>query len=518
MLQSDTSHLTPQRAYLKKVIVIGAGFAGLSACSFMARAGWEVHVFEKHSMPGGRARQLREKDFVFDMGPSWYWMPDVFERYFKKFGKSVNDYYQLKRLDPSYRIYWEDGSLEIPAGVPALKELFEKIEPGAGKQLDKFLKEAAYKYKIGMQKLVLKPGQSFGEFVDGDVIKGIFKLDVFTSMKKHVHKYFRHPKLRQILEFPVLFLGALPEDTPALYSLMNFADMVGGTWYPEGGMYSIVDAMFRLALESGVIFHFNENVKQIKTVNGLATSVVAGCNAGNSGKDAEYAADVIIAAADYHFVETQLLPPELRSYSDKYWNKRVMAPSCLIYYVGLNKRLANVQHHSLFFDVPFEKHARDIYTSKQWPSSPLFYVSATSVTDISVSPPGCENLFFLVPVAAGLENDTEQLREKYFDIIVTRFEKHLGQEVRNAIIYKRSFAHSDFLRDYNSFKGNAYGLANTLSQTAVLKPSCRSKKIENLFYTGQLTVPGPGVPPSLISGEVVANEVVKQYGSAFARL
>ncbi len=487
----------------KNVIVIGSGFAGLSAASFMSKAGWQVTVLEKHPTPGGRARQLQEQGFVFDMGPSWYWMPDVFERYFAQFGKKVSDYYSLQRLDPSYRVYWEDGKMDIPAGIPALKILFESIEPGASVQLDKFLAEAAYKYKTGIQKLVFKPGQSFTEFLDWEVIRGIFKLDVFTSMQHHVHRFFKHPKLRQLLEFPVLFLGALPENTPALYSMMNYADLVGGTWYPEKGMYSIVDAMYRLATELGVQFKFEEDVHQIELESGIAKKVVT-----NKGS---YAADIVIGAADYHFIETNLLPAAFRSYTEDYWEKRVMAPSCLLFYVGLNKRLKNIVHHTLFFDVSFEKHAKEIYSSRQWPEEPLFYVSAPSVTDNSVAPAGCENLFLLVPVAAGLAGDTEEVRDFYFEKIISRLEKHIGESVRDAVIYKKSFAQREFISEYNSFKGNAYGLANTLMQTAVLKPSCRSKKVKNLFYTGQLTVPGPGVPPSLISGEVVAKEVLKYY-------
>ncbi len=487
----------------KNVIVIGSGFAGLSAASFMSKAGWQVTVLEKHPTPGGRARQLQEQGFVFDMGPSWYWMPDVFERYFTQFGKKVSDYYSLQRLDPSYRVYWEDGKMDIPAGITALKLLFESIEPGASVQLDKFLAEAAYKYKTGIQKLVFKPGQSFTEFLDWEVIRGIFKLDVFTSMQHHVHRFFKHPKLRQLLEFPVLFLGALPENTPALYSMMNYADMVGGTWYPEKGMYSIVDAMYRLATELGVQFKFDEDVRQIELESGIAKKVVT-----NKGS---YPADIVIGAADYHFIETNLLPAAFRSYTDAYWEKRVMAPSCLLFYVGLNKRLKNIMHHTLFFDVSFEKHAKEIYSSRQWPEEPLFYVSTPSVTDNSVAPAGCENLFLLVPVAAGLTGDTEEVRDFYFEKIISRLEMHIGESIRDAVIYKKSFAQSEFISEYNSFKGNAYGLANTLMQTAVLKPSCRSKKVKNLFYTGQLTVPGPGVPPSLISGEVVAREVLKHY-------
>lgn len=292
---------------------------------------------------------------------------------------------------------------------------------------------------------------------------------------------------------------------------MNYADMIGGTWYPDGGMYSIVKAMYDLAIESGVQFHFNENVKQIIVEDHIAKGVITEFTYSNQEPTInKHQADVIIGAADYQFIESRLLPEKYRSYSDKYWNKRTLAPSCLLYYVGLNKRLHNIMHHSLFFDTSFEQHATEIYVTKKWPENPLFYVSATSVTDNTVSPQGCENLFFLIPVAAGLE-DTEYVKDKYFGIVMSRMEQHTGQSIKDAVIYKRSFAQSDFIHEYNSFKGNAYGLANTLLQTAVLKPSCRSKKIHNMFYTGQLTVPGPGVPPSLISGEVVAKEVLENF-------
>lgn len=491
------------------MVVIGSGFAGLSAACFMAKAGWSVTVLEKNEMPGGRARRMEASGFTFDMGPSWYWMPDVFERFFAQFNRSVSDYYALLRLNPSYRVYWKNDEVDIPASYVELKELFDSIEPGSAVKLDKFLEEAAFKYNVGINKLVLKPGQSLTEFIDVDLIKGAFKLDVFTSMKKHVAKFFKHEKLRELMEFPVLFLGALAKDTPALYSLMNYADIKGGTWFPEGGMYSVVNGMYRLAQELDVKFYFNHTVKGIDVVEGVANKVVT--------SEGTFDADVVIAGADYHHVETKLLEPPYRSYSDEYWDKRVMAPSCLLYYVGLNKKLNNFRHHSLFFDVPFGRHGEEIYESKEWPSEPLFYVNATSVTDASTAPQGCENLFFLIPVAAGLTGDDETLRERYFDKIVSRMERRIGQSIKDSIIFKRTYAHSDFVNDYNSFKGNAYGLANTLMQTAVLKPSIRSKKVKNLFYTGQLTVPGPGVPPSLISGEVVAKEVVKVFGEKRTR-
>jgi phytoene desaturase len=492
---------------MKKVVLIGSGFAGMSAACFMAKAGWDVTVLEKNSMPGGRARQLKADGFTFDMGPSWYWMPDVFEHFFNCFGKNVSDYYQLQRLDPSYRVYWPTGAMDIPADYTELKKLFEKVEPGSGEALDKFLAEAAYKYEVGINKLVYKPGQSLSEFVDMDLIKGVFKLDVFTSMKKHIGKYFKNWQLQQLLEFPVLFLGALPQDTPALYSLMNYADIKLGTWYPQGGMYSIVNGMYELAKELGVKFYFDHTVTQIQTDNNLAKKVSV--QTGN--ESILFEADVVIANADYHFTESKLLNENYKTYSEAYWDKRVMAPSSLLYYVGLNKKLKNVLHHSLFFDTSFEVHGKEIYTTPQWPTEPLFYVSVTSVTDETAAPQGCENLFFLIPVAAGLQGDTEALRENYFEKILQRFENRIGEEIREAIVYKRSYSVSNFITDYNSFKGNAYGLANTLMQTALLKPAIRSKKVKNLFYTGQLTVPGPGVPPSLISGEVVAKEVLKYF-------
>jgi phytoene desaturase len=395
--------------------------------------------------------------------------------------------------------------VDIPADFQSLKEWFESIEPGSGERLEKFLEQAEYKYKVGMQKLVFKPGRSLTEFIDPEIVKGLFRLDVFRSMRSHVAKYFKHPKLVELMEFPVLFLGALPENTPALYSLMNYADIKGGTWYPEGGMYTIVSSMHALAQQLGVRFYFEEEVTEIIVEKNIARKIITRTPNGTLN---EYVADAVIGGADYHHIETKLLPEQYQSYSTDYWNKRVMAPGCLLYYVGLNKKIEGIQHHSLFFDTSFALHGKEIYTTKEWPTAPLFYVCASSVTDKNVAPAGCENLFLLIPVAAGLENDTADVREKYFEMIMTRMEKHFNQPLKDSVIFKRSFAHSDFTSEYNAFKGNAYGLANTLMQTAILKPSCRSKKVKNLFYTGQLTVPGPGVPPSLISGEVVAGVVI----------
>jgi phytoene desaturase len=489
----------------KEVIIIGAGFSGLSSACFLAKYGYKVTVLEKHNMPGGRARKFEEQGFTFDMGPSWYWMPDVFERFFNQFNKKVTDYYELIRLNPSYKVFYENASLEVPANYHEMKISFEKIEKGSGEQLDKFLAEALYKYEIGINKLVHKPGLSALEFMDMDVVKGVFKLDVFTNMKKHVAKYFKDKRLQQLMEFPVLFLGATANKIPALYSLMNYADIKLGTWFPKGGMYQIVDGMYTLAKELGVQFEFNCFVKSIDVENNIATTV--------STEKKSYVADSVIAAADYNFVEQHLLEEKYRNYSKSYWDKKQFAPSSLLYYVGLNKKLKNPIHHQLFFDTDFENHAAEIYTTKEWPKNPLFYVSTTTATDKSQAPEGCENLFFLIPVAAGLQGDDEAIREKYFDLIVKRFEDKTGENIKENIIFKRTFGVADFVQDYGAYKGNAYGLANTLLQTAILKPKCVNKKVKNLFYTGQLTVPGPGVPPSLISGELVAKLVHKELSN-----
>lgn len=489
---------------MKKIIVIGAGFAGLATATSLADKGFEVTILEKNTTLGGRARLFEVDGFRFDMGPSWYWMPDVFENYFAKFNKKPSDYYDLIRLDPSYAVIFDSNTkVDIPAGIEKLKALFESIEIGSGARLEAFLHQAAYKYDVGMNKFVWKPSRSLSEFVSLKLLYDLGRMDVLQSFATHIRKFFTDPKLLQLMEFPILFLGATPENTPAMYSLMNYAEIALGTWYPMGGMHEIVKGMVSLAQEKGVNILCNQNVEKIEITGSKAKKVIT--------QHTSFEADVVVAGADYHHVDTQLLG-EYRNYSDQYWDKRTLAPSSLLYYLGVNKRIPKLLHHNLFFDEDFKQHAHEIYTQPQWPSKPLFYVSAPSKTDPTVAPAGHENLFILIPVAPDLKDDDEATREYYFDLVMNRLEAYVGEEIRPHIVYKRTFAHSDFRADYNAFKGNAYGLANTLLQTAFLKPKLKNKKVANLFYTGQLTVPGPGVPPSLISGLVVAEEVAKEFG------
>ncbi|GAB3269293.1 phytoene desaturase family protein [Larkinella harenae] len=487
----------------KHVIVIGAGFAGLSAATSLADKGFRVTVLEKNDQAGGRARVFQQNGFTFDMGPSWYWMPDVFETYFGRFGKKTADYYNLVRLDPSYAvIFGADDAVDLPAGLESLQAVFEEMEPGASRRLLDFLKQAAYKYDVGINQFVWKPSRRVSEFMSLKLLQDALRLDVFQSFSSHIRKYFSNERLLQLMEFPILFLGATPQNTPALYSLMNYAEISMGTWYPMGGMHEIVKAMVKLAEEKGVEILLNRPVKQIDVTNGIATRVET--------YQETFDADIVVAGADYQHVETKLLAPEYRNYDDRYWNSRVMAPSSLLFYLGVNKRIPRLRHHNLFFDEDFGLHALEIYEKPQWPTKPLFYVSAPSKTDASVAPAGMENLFILIPVAPDL-NDPEETRERYYNIVMDRLEAYVGESIREHVVFKRSYAHSNFIADYHAFRGNAYGLANTLRQTAILKPGLKNKRVNNLFYTGQLTVPGPGVPPSLISGLVVADEVAKEF-------
>lgn len=488
------------------IAIIGSGFSGISAAAYLSKEGHQVHVFEKNATLGGRARQLTtDEGYTFDMGPSWYWMPGVFEKFFNDFGHSVSDFYKLKLLDPSFEVVFPNHEmLSIPADYNQLSILFEKTEKGSAERLQAFMKEAEYKYKTGMEDLVYKPSLSLTEFVDIDLIKDVFRLQVFSSFSKHVRKYFKNPKLIALMEFPVLFLGAMPQDTPALYSLMNYAGLKLGTWYPEGGFGKVIDSMIIIAKKNGASFHLNASIEKINIENKLATSLTV--------NNAFFKCDAVVAAADYQHVEEKLLLPAYRNYSEKYWESKIFAPSSLIFYLGINKQLNSLQHHTLFFDEDLFEHSQQIYKHPEWPSKPLFYTCCTSKSDQHVAPRGHENLFLLMPIAPGL-TDTEEIREHYFNIMIKRLEKQLNQEILAYIDFKKSYCIKNFIEDYNAYKGNAYGLANTLTQTALLKPTIRNKKIKNLFYAGQLTVPGPGVPPSIISGKIAADQLINYFNN-----
>ena len=483
----------------RTVSVIGSGFASLSAACYLAKDGYDVTIYEKNDSIGGRARQFKKDGFTFDMGPSWYWMPDVFEKFFNDFQKKPSDYYKIEKLNPAYKVFFgNDESISIADTLDKIYKTFEEEQPGSSKKLKKFIAQAQSNYNIAIKDLVYRPGVSPMELVTPETIKKIGQF--FSTISKDVRKEFTNKKLIQILEFPVLFLGAKPSDTPSFYSFMNYADFGLGTWHPQGGMYKVIEGMESLALELGVKIKTSAAIDRINVDNKRVSSIQI------NGEKIE--TDLVVTGADYHHSES-LLDEKHRQYSEAYWDKKTFAPSSLLFYVGFNKKLENINHHNLFFDVDFDKHAKDIYDDPKWPEQPLFYANFTSVTDKNTAPDNCENGFFLVPIAPGLE-DTEDLRAIYFEKILERFEKLTQQSVKNNVIFKESFCVKDFIQDYNSYKGNAYGMANTLLQTAFLRPKLKSSKVDGLYFTGQLTVPGPGVPPSLISGKLVSGLIQKE--------
>ena len=485
----------------KKVFIIGSGFSSLSAACYLAKYGFDVSVFEKNDSFGGRARQFKMNGYTFDMGPSWYWMPDVFERFFNDFDKKSAELYKIKKLDPGYKVFFKNNqSVSISSDVNKIIETFENIEKGSGNKLKKFLKEAKDNYELAVKDMLYKmPGFSILELIN---FRTILKFKLFlTNINKQVNSIFKNEMLRSILKFPVLFLGAKPNNTPAFYNFMNYADFGLGTWQPKNGFYDVVKSMLSIAEEQGVKFYKNSTVNKINIDFGQVKSITV--------NNKELNCDFLVSGADYAHTEN-LMDIKYRQYSDNYWDNRVWSPSSLLFYIGIKKRLKNLNHHNLFFDSSFEKHSDEIYTHPSWPENPLFYVNLTSKTFEHTAPKGHENCFILIPIATNL-NDTDDTREKYFNMVLDRMEKLTNQKIRDYIDFKRSYCIKDFKDDYNSFGGNAYGLANTLLQTALLRPKLKSKKVKKLYFSGQLTVPGPGVPPAIVSGKLVA-KIIKNEG------
>lgn len=487
---------------MKKVIIIGSGFSSLTAACYLAKSGYEVLVLEKNEQLGGRASMWEIDGFRFDLGPSWYWMPDIFEKFFADFGKKPSDYYTLQKLNPAYRVFFgKNDYIDIEDSLEKISIAFESVENGSGKHLKNFLINAEKNYQIAMKDLVYQPGISITELITLQTIKRLPLF--FKNISQQVRKNIKNTKLQSILEFPVLFLGAKPNKTPAFYNFMNWADFGLGTWYPKGGFNSVAKAFVQLAKELGVEFKTNEVVQKLLSEKGKITKVIT--------QNAQFSADIVISGADYAHTET-LLSPENANYSEQYWKSRTFAPSALLYYVAFDKKVNHLLHHNLFFDADFSNHSEEIYDKKTFPEKPLFYANFSSKTDDSLCEKGKEVGFFLIPIAVDLE-DSKEIHEHYFELLMSRIEHCTGEDLRKNVLFKKSFGVEDFKNRYNSCRGNAYGLANTLLQTSILRPSIRNKKLKNLFYTGQLTVPGPGVPPAIISGKIVSDFILNNYKS-----
>ena len=481
----------------KKVVIIGSGFGGLAAAGLLAKNGHDVTVFEKNEQVGGRASVWKKDGFIFDMGPSWYLMPDVFEKFFSEFGKKPEDYMELIRLDPSYRVFFDkDDFVDISADLNKNLEIFEELEAGAKEKMKEYLKLSEYEYEIAMRDFIYKDYKHLTDFFKPKLIIEGTKLHMFQKLDGFAQRFFKSDKIRKILEYTIVFLGGSPYDSPALYSLMSHVDFNMGVWFPKGGMGKLAEAMHRLAIEQGAKFKLNEPVSKILVEKGKVVGVKT--------TKKKYEADIVIVNADYAWADQNLLDDKYKSYSKKYWEKRKIAPSAYLLYLGLDKQIKRFIHHNLYFHPKWDKHFEDIFDDPKWPDDFSYYVSCISKTDKKTAIKNGENVFVLIPVAPDLK-DTKKTREKYFNKTIKHMEYLTGENLRDHIVIKRIFAHNDFSSRYNAYKGTALGLAHTLKQTAVFRPKHESKKVNNLYFTGHYNHPGIGVPMVIISSQILAD-------------
>ena len=484
------------------VVVVGGGFGGLSTACYLAGAGADVTLLEKNGQLGGRASRLEVDGFRFDMGPSWYLMPDVFERFFAHFDREPADYYDLTRLDPHYRIFFKDGDrVDMVPDLEQNRRTFESYEPGAAERFDDYLAKSKQNYEVGMEHFVYEDRTSISDFLDWNVAKNARGLSLIGSMQSHVEKYFEHPKLQQIMQYTLVFLGGAPTNTPALYNLMSHVDFNMGVYYPEGGLGGVVDGIAELGEELGVDFRTDAPVSEI---TGREGAFVTRTEAGE-----EFYSDYVVSDADYRHTEMELLPPEKRQYDDDYWESRTYAPSAFLLYLGVEGDVDPLEHHTLVLPTDWDEHFERIFDDPAWPEDPAYYLCVPSETDDSVAPEGHSNLFALVPIAAGLE-DTPELRAEFRDLVLDDIEANTGVELRDRIVVEESFCVNDFAERYNSTKGTALGLAHTLRQTALFRPPHRSEAVEGLYFTGSFTTPGIGVPMCLISGQLTVEAMAER--------
>jgi 1-hydroxy-2-isopentenylcarotenoid 3,4-desaturase len=490
---------------LKSVIIIGSGFGGLSAAALLAKQDHKVTVIEKNDHPGGRASVWKKDGFIFDMGPSWYLMPDVFENFFKIFNKKPEDYMQLTRLDPSYRVFFDkDDFVDISTDIEKNMDLFETLEPGAKEKMKQYMEKSEYEYDIAMKDFIYKDYKHLTDFFKPRLIYEGTKLHMFEKLDNYAKRYFKSEKIRKILEYTIVFLGGSPYDSPALYSLMSHVDFNMGVWFPKGGIAALAQSMHSLAVEQGAEFIFEEPVEKILVENGKAIGVKTNKN--------EYHADIVVVNADYAWSEMNLLDEKHQSYTNKYWEKRKIAPSAYLLYLGLDKQLKKFIHHNLYFHPSWNEHFDDIFKDPKWPVNFSYYVSCISKTDPDSAIKNGENVFVLIPVAPDLK-DTAEIREEYFDKVIEHMEELSQENIRDHIVVKRIFTHSDFTDRYNAYKGTALGLAHTLKQTAIFRPKHQSKKVKNLYYTGHYNHPGIGVPMVIISSKIVSDMIKKTYAN-----
>ncbi len=536
----------------KTAIIIGSGFGGLGTAALLGKAGYKVTVIEKNEMVGGRAtvfeaafdtktnswqhvpesisgdeaqggsenskRAARESAasagrsdnvalragsvFRFDRGPSWYLMPDVFEHFFNLLGEDVNKLLDLKKLTPSYRIFYKDLAQQVDIYSDLKKDLptIEKIEKGAADALKRYLEQAGFQYEVAKDRFMYKNYDSIRDFFTKEMAVEGRKLSVLSNMDTYVRKYFKTEQLQKIMQYPLVFLGSSPYNTPAIYNIMSHIDFNMGVFYPQGGIYKITEALHEVGKKYGAEYIVNTPVEKIIVEDGRAVGVKAGRKV--------YKADIVISNGDIYHTERALLEKKDHQYSERYWKKRTLAPSALIMYLGIKGRLPSLTHHNLLFSRDWKKNFAEIFDRPQWPSDPSLYICAPSKTDPSVAPSGHENLFVLVPIASKLDYTPEEL-EAYADKTLDTMERQMNLPgLRKKIVYKELFSVKDFASRYNTYGGSALGLAHTLKQTAIFRPNNIHKKVKNLYFVGAGTNPGIGMPVTLISSELLYKRLV----------
>ena len=487
----------------KKVVIIGAGLGGLSAGALLAKRGYQVSILEKNEKVGGRANIFTAEGFTFDMGPSWYLMPDIFEHFYKLMDEDINEHLNLVKLSPSYRVFFPGDKdypvLDIHSDLEKDLPTLEKLEPGVTPKIKKYLQLSGEQYEIAKRGFMYRNYNSVLDFLSWDIMKEGRRMNPLQTMEKYLNKWFKDDRLKKILEYTLVFLGSAPSKTPALYNIMNFIDFDMGVYYPKGGIYEIVESLSSIATKNGAQIRTNAAVNKIVVENKTATGVEL-----ESGEIID--ADYVISNADLWFTETQLLEKQHQTYPEKFWEKTVMGPSAFIMYLGLNAEIPSLTHHNLRFGKDWKKNFSEIFDQPQLPSDPSYYVCKPTHTDTNVAPEGQDILFTLVPIPAGLKLSDEEM-SSYRDKLIEMMKSDLNlPNLEDMIVYERSYWADDFKRDYNAYKGTALGMAHTLKQT-LLRPGNKSKKVKNLLYTGAGTNPGIGMPICLISGELAYKRI-----------
>ena len=484
-----------------KAIVIGGGISGLASAALLAQKGFQVTLLEKNASLGGRAMVWKQDGFTFDMGPSWYQVPEAFEHFFAHFNKKPTDFFELTKLNPQYKLlFGPEDSCTFSDSLEENMKLFEFYEKGSSEKISRYLEEGKNQYDISIRHILYHNFNSIFDYMNPFLLPYLMQMNIFENLESYISKFTQNERIKKMLLYTALFIGGNPKEMPALYSLMSYVDLGIGTFYSNGGIGSFISSLEQLCNENKVEIKLNEEVHKIGVENGKATSVTT--------NNASYQADIVLSAADYPFTELHLLEPKYQTYPEPYWKKSTISPSAFVIYLGLNKKISNLQHHNLFLAENWDDHFDSLFTNKRLPENPSYYISCPSKTDPNVAPPGCENIFITVQLPSELDLTDEQ-HEQYFVKIIAHLESLTGEPIREHIVLKRILCAKDYNSIYNAYGNAAIGLATTFKQS-LFRPANKSSKVKNLYYAGQYTAPGAGMPMCLISAEKAVERITKE--------